>query len=208
MYNTFLYKFGVQIHRKICRIYTTNYLIIITRCRHFCIENLVVAFSNGTYCAPYLPELSLPTSVNPYCALRVAILSTGCFLLMLMTNSNNPSNALPVYKYLRWGKALLSSQAGSIARTRPDGSFVTTPIPRSVADWTTGSYLYQRGHGISEIPTARRTGEPLPPQRSRNKTSSYASARIKNSGQIGLGSSNRRRDGGSGSSYTGPRAAG
>ena len=40
-----------------------------------------------------------------------------------MTNSNHPSNALPVYKHLRLAKASLSSQAGSTARVRPDGSF-------------------------------------------------------------------------------------
>src|SRR5271169_6735917 len=39
---------------------TTSYPIITARCRYFCIENLVVAFSNGTYYAPYLPEPSYP----------------------------------------------------------------------------------------------------------------------------------------------------
>jgi len=57
---TFPYKFGMQVHRKICKFYATNYLIIITRYRYFCIENLVVAFSNGTYCAPHLPEPPFP----------------------------------------------------------------------------------------------------------------------------------------------------
>jgi hypothetical protein len=105
----FPYKFGVQVHRKICRINTTSYPTITARCRYSCIENLVVLRS--------LPSRTfLPISVSPSCAPCVPILFNGCFLLIPMTNSNHPSNALPVYKHLRLAKASLSSQAGYTAR--------------------------------------------------------------------------------------------
>ena len=55
---------------------------------------------------------------------------------------------------------------------------------------------YQRGHGVSETRMARLIGEGSPPRRSRNKTSSHASARRKSSDQPRL---NIPRSGGGGS---------
>jgi len=56
----------VQVYYEIYRIYTISYPIITARCRYFCIENLIITLSNGTYYAPYLSEPSyLPPRAFP-----------------------------------------------------------------------------------------------------------------------------------------------